>query len=266
MYTATSRSQTLAKLTSIIKDIPEVEALILVGSGAAGFYDDLSDIDLCTVLKEPYSAKIAWDKINRVVAGTFIVIKNQLNEYGESDFLSVILLDDFLQLDIGVLSFDKLKAKRDRWIVLFEKTGRVDKRMSETWNSRRKPDVLKVYRENTDIIWYYAQNATFAIKRNQLYRALEEISVIRTKALEIICAFFDLEVKHYRDVDKLSSEIKLELQKTYGLRTDKEALGESLKKTIEFYIFATKVTGNIEKSDQDFLHKTLGFTNEVLRS
>lgn len=237
MFSPTSRQKTLDNLIVLIKNQESVEGIILVGSGATDFTDKYSDIDLSVVVSPAHATKQAWENLNLLITKQFPILKLAPTEYASNNYLSAILLTDFLQIDVGVISLELLSAKRSAWKVIFDKQGLVQQKMQNSWSNQKPIDKNKLIQDNIDEVWYHIQNATFAIKRSRPFRVIKEIDEIRTHALEIVCLYLDKEVKHYREIDDLDPVIKQKLMETYFTSTPLNHVKDSFRRTFKYYFW-----------------------------
>ncbi len=82
MYTVVERKDALEKLIEIISSMPNVEGCLLVGSGAIGFTDEWSVIDVSVVVYPEENTRAVWDELNKKILDRFSIYKYLLNEYG----------------------------------------------------------------------------------------------------------------------------------------------------------------------------------------
>ena len=215
MYTEAIRQEILDKLIDIFKEDTYIEGVILVGSGANGFPDKWADIDLAVVVNPEEKTKDVWNKLNHKIKNTLNIMKSVYNEYGNNNFISVILLDNFLEIDMGVISISNLVAKKGNWEILFEKTNKISSKMKETWKNRKLPDLNEIVRLSQNSIWYHIKNAAFALKRERYYRVVKELEEIRSEIIKIKAAHENKVAKHFRDVDEMNSNFIAKLDKTF---------------------------------------------------
>lgn len=262
MYTTIERQVVLEKLIHIISSISDVEGLLLVGSGAIGFADEFSDIDLSVVVNPEEKTQAVWDELNKRIFDEFDVFKCLLNEYGVNDYISVILLGNFLEIDVGVISLNKLIAKREQWKVLIDKSGKIEDKMKCTWENRNLPVLNLEIEQSLNAIWYHIKNAIFALKRNKSFRAVKELEEIRNEIVEIKAIQENKIAKHYRDVDQMKVLFKKRLEQTYFHRIDILTLEKSFKELFELYFDIVKeIVDDVEIVDYET--KLRGFVVEL---
>jgi len=235
MYSEIDRKNILDKLVKICKSIEDIDGVILVGSGAEGFTDKWSDIDLSIVIFEEEKIRQVWDKVNEDIISTFDIMKISYNEYEENNFLSAIFLNNYLEIDIGVLSINKLVAKRKPWNILYDKSGNIAKRMDETWEKRKIPSLNIEIEHSVNTVWYHIKNGAFALKREKLYRAVKEIEELRNEIVKIRALKENKVAKHFRDVDDMDKAFLQGLEKTFFKEVTINELSKALINSLDLY-------------------------------
>jgi predicted nucleotidyltransferase len=235
MYSVIDRKDILDKLEEVCKSIDDIDGMILVGSGAEGFTDKWSDIDLSIVVCEEKKTRQVWNKINEEVISSFDIIKISYNEYGENNFLSAILLHNYLEIDIGVLAFNKLSAKRKPWSILYDKSGYIAQKMNDTWRECKLPDLNAEIGNSLDGIWYHIKNGAFALKHEKPYRAIKEIEEMRNEIAAIRALQENKIAKHFRDVDDMDRLFLQRLEKTFFKEVTINELSRALVNSFTLY-------------------------------
>ncbi|MCQ1529937.1 nucleotidyltransferase domain-containing protein [Lutispora saccharofermentans] len=266
MYTVVERKDALEKLIEIISSMPNVEGCLLVGSGAIGFTDEWSDIDVSVVVYPEENTRAVWNELNKKILDSFSIYKYLLNEYGINNYITVILLKNFLEIDVGVISLNNLSAKREYWKVLFDKSSRVADKMKNTWENRKYPVLSTEIEQSLNSFWYNFKNAAFAIKRNKSYRAVKELEEIRNEIIRLKAIQEDKISKHYRDVDEMESWFIKRLENTFFGEIDIASLTNCFVSLLDLYFEVVKdMYRNCEVNEyeaqlRDFLYE-LGIMN-----
>lgn len=235
MYSEIDRKNILDKLVKICKSIEDIDGVILVGSGAEGFTDKWSDIDLSIVIFEEEKTRQVWDKVNEDIISTFDIMKISYNEYEENNFLSAIFLNNYLEIDIGVLSINKLVVKKKSWNILYDKSGNIAKRMDETWEKRKIPSLNIEIEHSVNTVWYHIKNGAFALKREKLYRAVKEIEELRNEIVKIRALKENKVAKHFRDVDDMDKAFLQGLEETFFKEVTINELSKALTNSLDLY-------------------------------
>lgn len=240
MYSEEDRKNILDKLVRIMKSIDDIGGVILVGSGAKGFTDKWSDIDLSIVVLEEKKTRKVWETINHEITSSFNLIKMAFNEYGENNFLSIVFLDNYLELDIGVISINNLVAKKRPWNVLYDRAGTVAKKMGNSWKEKRIFEQSLEIEESLNSIWYHIKNGAFALKRNKLWRATKEIEELRNEIVMVRALQENKVAKHFRDVDDMDGKFLEKLEKTFFKEVTIIELSGALNNCVKLYFDLTK--------------------------
>ena len=255
MYDEIDRKEILIKLERMCKSIDDIDGMILVGSGAEGFTDKWSDIDLSIIICEEEKTRQVWNKINEEIISTFGLIKISYNEYEENDFLSAILLDNYLEIDIGVITINKLVAKRKAWSILYDKSGNIAEKMNRTWRERKSPNLNFQVENSLDSIWYHIKNGAFALKREKPYRAIKELEEIRNEIVKIRALQENKIAKHFRDVDDMEKLFLQKLEKTFFKEITINELSKSLINSFNLYFDLVKEISQSSKENIQYEHQ-----------
>lgn len=263
MYTPEDRENVLNKLSILFPQVPNVEGVILVGSGAKGFFDEYSDVDLSVVVEPAEETNKTWSQINNVIKNNFDVFHYSLAQYGDNNYLTLFILTNYLQIDVGVIALDNLIAKRPLWNILYDKNSRVLEKMKATEKLKQQKPISDVSNETTENLHYHTQNAAFAIRRNRVFRAAKEIEEIRELTIKLFGIYNNLETKHHREVDDFDDSFKKKLIAAVPEKLTIDMLSQSLVKNIDMYFEVIKMVSDTDgwNKDEMFIKK---FINEVL--
>ena len=216
-YSPATREATLNRLLTALQSDERLAGLLIVGSGAEGFEDDHSDIDLCAITN-------SVDDVRSVSQEWGIKIREMLPVFhcfeaprAPNVYLWVCFLENFLEVDLCFLCLDDLRATRNRWKTVFDRSGRIESIMHSTWENRPKPNLEEVYRYRIGSIWHYVKHATVAVQRKQPWRAIYELEQIRNQTIELRGLRDELETKRFRHVDQMSEDFLIGLPETLVL-------------------------------------------------
>lgn len=201
-----------------LKKINGIIAIILVGSGSVGFTDDLSDLDFSIVIDKHCEISAVMKSVQDCICSKWKLLNVQeMQERG----LQVYMLDNFLEIDIGYITFENISALRERWLVVYDTTDKVDGIMKQTWQvnknnhgKKEKVDVEQVYFDAVNDVWHFLVHAIAAAKRENYWRAIGEMDIARNVLIELLGYKYSLETKRFRYVDKFPESIKNTLHKT----------------------------------------------------
>ncbi|AIQ15026.1 hypothetical protein [Paenibacillus durus] len=217
-YTPQQREHIKECIINNITKIDEVLSVISIGSGAVGFTDELSDIDLYIVIKDDCDKPNFMLRIREQIHESFEVWQS-LEMINRS--LHVFLLANYLEIDIGYDHLRNVSARRKLWKIEVDKIGDIDNRMHASWNitsqfhgKTSNIDVKSRSEEISTDVWHYLMHCAIAIKRGKFWRALGEMELARNMAVELCGYRTNLETKRYRSVDDLQPIDLLKLNKS----------------------------------------------------
>jgi hypothetical protein len=159
----------------------------------------------------------------------------------KGNYLAGFFLENFLELNIGFLCFSNLTAKRSRWRVAFDRTGRISAHMQDHWDKRVPPDVESRYRQLMSSIWHYIVHAAISAKRKQTWRAIYYLEEVRNRTVELCCMSRGLESRNYRQVHQLPEEFLLDLNKTLPTSISQRQIIRCLSAASSLYFSEARV-------------------------
>ena len=236
LFTPSERDAIKNDLLGVFTATPEIDAVILIGSAVTGYTDELSDIDIMTVVDSNADISGVMNTIyEELKLKHNILCFAPLNERR----LQVYLLENFLELNLSYRTNETLKAKSDKWKVLYDKTNTVDAIMRTTYakfDEENRININDSYQskltEYSEHIWHYFFHAATAISRGRFWKVVAELEYARNCVIELKGLRYSLSMSRNSEVDKIpSSELDL-LQKTLPSLLTKEALTENLKHLI----------------------------------
>ncbi len=216
-YSPATREATLNRLLTALQNDKRLAGLLIVGSGAEGFEDAHSDIDLCAVTTLADDVRPAFREWGIKVHEMLPVFHSLESARAPNVYLWVFLLENFLEIDLCFLCLDDLRATRDRWKTVFDRSGKIESIMQSSWENRPKPDLEEAYRSRLSSIWHCIKHATIAVQRQQPWRAIFELELIRNRTIELRGLRDELETKRFRHVDRMSEGFLTGLEQTLVL-------------------------------------------------
>jgi len=229
LFSITNRKNVMDYIISFTKHNEHIVALVAVGSGSYGFYDELSDLDFVIAIDSDENMEMVME-----------YVRSQLNERLNFIYfrqipqkrLQVYLADNYLEIDIGYGAYTSAAAIRKYWKVLFDKSGTVDKAMHSSWEKKdmvsKANEFYKKLAECSDSVWHNLMLSAVAIKRGQYWRAYTELEQARKWLIEILCCRYSLDADRNREVDKLPEAELAILKKTLVLNLTQDELWRNL--------------------------------------
>ena len=218
-YSLEYRQATLDRALDALEADERITGVIIVGSGAVGFDDDYSDIDLCIVCPDDATQAIYEDWGERFEK-LLPVIGCSPVTYGPHSHLYALLLDGFLEFDAGFIGIGSLAAKRERWKVAFDRSGKIGEIMARSWESGPNLDLTWEYLRRVEGIWHHILHVGSALRRGQPWKALHYLETIRNRTIELAALRRGLDIGHFREIDRLPADLLDEMAKAMPARAE----------------------------------------------
>lgn len=213
-FSPAERQSILGRLLTAMAQDDRIRGVLVVGSGATGFADAYSDIDLCVVVERPEEVRGVFEAWGRKLRQLLRIFFAGESVRGENVFLWVLLLDNFLELDISFQCLDDLEARRGHWTTAFDRSGRIEAILKASWARRKAPDVQTAYDRIVSWAWHYVMRAAMATQRGELWRALWELEQVRSQAIELRGLRTGLDTKRFRSVDRMAPSFLSAMERT----------------------------------------------------
>ncbi len=209
----------------------KIISLVQVGSGAAGYHDERSDLDFVIALDSNDSMPEIMEYMRREISGKYDLLYHAQDE---NRHLQVFLLFHLLEIDIGYGSYEHAAALKPAFKVLFDRSGIVEEKMirSRAWmdqqiyGEKRKRDLELTCRS----VWMRLMHAAVAIHRGRFFRAMGELEHVRKLYVDLLGDRYRLESNLYREADRLPEHEKAEIMGTFVTGKSADELWESLLK------------------------------------
>ncbi|WP_114569882.1 aminoglycoside 6-adenylyltransferase [Exiguobacterium flavidum] len=152
MYTVEERDTYYTKTIQMIESVEQVEGIVRIGSGVAGYKDLYSDIDLMVAVHSGEESEAAKNAIRQSLdAFKPVYVKEKL--FKANVFLLIVFLEDGLEFNISIVPTELLSVRSPLHQVVSDKTGRVSEKMHEEDEMfRGQPDRY----ETGDIVFEFA--------------------------------------------------------------------------------------------------------------
>lgn len=130
LFTSTDREAIKNDLIGLLSSTLNIKAVILIGSAVKGYTDELSDINIMSVVSsESDTIRVMATIYEGIKARYNILCFAPLNERG----LQVCLLDNYLELNFSYRTLETLVAKSASWQIMHNETGLTDSIMRTTF-------------------------------------------------------------------------------------------------------------------------------------
>ena len=257
-YSNQSRQKILERLHEALKSDTRISGALLVGSGAYGFKDELSDIDLAVVVSEDQDTLTVFKDWRVLIQDLLPVLWCFTDIRGAEVGLYGFILNDFLEVDISFQSLSVLSARSPNWTVLFDRTSQIEKILHTSWLETDSPDLEMLYIRRLDSIWYYITHVAVSIKCGHLWRAIYYLEEIRNRTIELEGLICNCQTHHFREVDQLPRDWLIALEQTIPTQLSHDELVHALRVTTDsFFETAAKIDRVCESDRSSGLKKAM---------
>jgi predicted nucleotidyltransferase len=182
LYTPEERDEVAARLLELIRADERVERVELSGSGAHGYADRWSDVDIVVVAAEGVDHRKLADSWTARMYEVFPVVYDFRVSFGE-EHVRGVLLENFLEVDLGFQPW--APDSEEEWT---------------EWGV--SPD------SEAGLAWHDVLHAAVAIRRGRAWRAHYYIGLLRWRTLSLAGA----EMSEHKGVDDVRPQLLEALQ------------------------------------------------------
>ena len=229
LFSVTDRQDVLDYIISFTQQHEHIVALVAVGSGAYGYIDELSDLDMVVAVDSDENLETVMEYVAAQLRKrlNFIYFKQMPQRR-----LQVYLTESYLEIDIGYGPYTSAAAAQQHWKVVFDKSGTVEQAMRGSWEKRdmasKTAELEQKFVECADSVWHYLMHAAVAIKRKYYWRAVIELDYARSLLISALGFRYSLETNRFGEVDQLPETELAVLAKTLPSGLTPDALWRSL--------------------------------------
>jgi predicted nucleotidyltransferase len=181
-YSAADRASLQRTLIDGFARDERVEGVLVVGSGAHGFADEYSDVDLAVILRAGEPAAFALEWATRLES-QLPVVDRFGDDRREAGYVVGLLLENFLEVDVGFLRMDQMAERGMPWAIAFDRLGDVERRQRAL--EPEPEDRVEAYRSHADGIWHWIMRCRVAIARGCPLLALTDLDEVRMRTLRV---------------------------------------------------------------------------------
>ena len=162
-----------------------IDGLVVIGSGAVGFRDDLSDVDLIAAVATGFDAEAVGDELARDLRSSLRLYRYIQTPPARALGIHVFLLEGHLELDLSFVSTAALRATTDRWRIVFDREGVVARQMSMPLPDRRplREQARFRYLAGCGSLWFGLK----ALQRNEHLLATDRLGDVRGHVAALAC-------------------------------------------------------------------------------
>ena len=229
IFSVQDRQDTFDFVLSAARRCGRIVALVQIGSGAAGYRDDRSDLDFVVALDSGDSMAEVMDYMHREISA-----KYDLAYFTQSEarHLQSYVLSSLLEIDIGYGGYKNAAALKPAFKVLYDHSGVVEEKMirSREWmdeqifGEKRKKDTAAA----CESVWIRLMHAAVAIHRGNYFRAAGELEFVRKIYIDLLGDRYRLESGLNREIDRLPEDEKAAVRSTWITGESPEEMWKSL--------------------------------------
>jgi predicted nucleotidyltransferase len=233
LYDSEYRNHILETVTRALIDDKRIAGALLVGSGAKGFHDRYSDVDLTvlvgdeTQLEEIYVDW--WERLHDLLPTIDAFKEPSSHLYG-------LLLNRYMEIDIGFQGESALFERKPNWKILFDRRGVIPSLMKP--REKAVDDQSTAHDKRLQDSWYYIIHTISAIQRGQPLRANFFINFLRDEAILMAGLNRDLATSlrsYHKEADKLPEEVKKKIINSIPANTKPVEQLRALRTVVNLY-------------------------------
>jgi len=237
LFSEEYRKEILDSLAESFKNDSRIIGAVLFGSGATGFKDKYSDIDISFVVSDENDVETVymdWESKNKSL---FSKIHHFIFTYNQNSRVYLFLLEGFLELDMGFVNLSFLSAETLEWEVIFDRTNQIENLLQKSWLNNQSPDVKDFYFLRLDQIWYSITHVIICLNRNNPWRALLHLQRIHYQTLELASLRLGpgQNVKDFKEIDQLPEDFLDKLQNSLVKDPSPIKIKKALKSAIDCF-------------------------------
>lgn len=237
LFTQRRRIDVLDKITAFFAADSAVAGLVLVGSSAEKTTDDFSGLDFLVVVSNGAVFPSVYRKWKNRLNDIFSVAYEYEAESSFDRASYAMMLENYLELTFFFTPYKSLIANRRPWRVLFDHTGSEDlaETLQATFHTERIVGPARTYQLMVNSIWQPILKCVAALNRNETWRALHMLERIRHQTIELAALNYDVDMRHYNEVDRLPEDVLSQLQQTMPSSTERSAIRGALLATTALF-------------------------------
>jgi hypothetical protein len=168
------RDEVVDRLADVLRHDERIAGLVLIGSGAIGYLDERSDVDLIAVVANGHDEGTVSDDLIGAVCDALPVVW-QL-ESATIPTLRSLLLEGYLEVDLSFAALDQLRATEPRCKVVFDHTGEIAGRLAVVQPARDPGNEAPIaYLRAVASLWFGLK----ALRRNETLNSSAQLADLR---------------------------------------------------------------------------------------
>lgn len=232
---AAKRAELLQILSEELQGDLRIAGAVLVGSGATGFRDDESDIDIVAPVAHGSDAAMVFldwkERIHDLIDAQYLAETAAT----EQEHLLVLHCDGLLEIDISFPPLQKLTATAPRWQILWQRSDEIARRLSE-------PSTEKGIAPGQEYIWtlnravHRITYAARALRRGEVWKAMLQLDELRRFVLQLASLNLFGEQDAGSRADTFPPELLAAFSRSLPAAADAGAVQQSLRAWVDILL------------------------------
>ena len=210
--------------------------MLLVGSGAHGFEDDLSDLDIVLVIDDNTSATIISHDWKEMICENYTVFSYESCNVGIESVLNNFFLDNLLEINLNTTCFKSLYARTENWKIIFDQSKKLEDVMIGSWNDQNinyKTSLLSQYDSVVNECFHFIYYVYSSLMRKKYWQAYNGMEDIRNTIISLYSKRRKLKIGANKGLHKAESVFSDSLEETLISDLNYEEIKKSYEKLIE---------------------------------
>ena len=230
MYTEKDRLALLDRIMAFVKDKPEFVCLVQIGSGAEGFADIYSDIDLMAGCGDATSVKAAGDKLFAFFAELGAVYVDH-RQWSPTVLGVSAYFENGLSVDLSFMPAHEIPIMSKQWRLLWSSVDGLEAELVQKTEALVTDDGLNHHR-----FFFALRKTEIAILRGNYIYAEMTLSDARQMLLRMEAAAEGKKIHEFKAYHTLNRDFLRNLQETYPNALSRTVLTDAKDALLSLYI------------------------------
>ena len=246
MYTEKDRLALLDRIMAFVKDKPEFVCLVQIGSGAQGFADIYSDIDLMAGCADTTSVKAAGDKLFAFFDELGAVYVDH-RQWSPTVLGLSAYFENGLSVDLSFMPAHEIPIMSKQWRLLWTLVEGLEAELVQKTEALATDDGLNHHR-----FFFALRKAEIAILRENYIYAEMTLSDARQMLLRMEAMAEGKKIHEFKAYHTLNADFLRDLQGTYPGELNRAVLTGAKDALLSLYVRTVERNGLSEIEPSQF--------------
>ena len=230
MYTAEDRQALLGRIMTFVKDNSEFVGLVQIGSGAEGFADIYSDIDLMAGCADATSVKAAGDKLFAFFDELGAVYVDH-RQWSPTVLGLSAYFENGLSVDLSFMPAHEIPIMSKQWRLLWSSVDGLEAELVQKTEALVTDDGLNHHR-----FFFALRKTEIAILRGNYIYAEMTLSDARQMLLRMEAMSEGKKIHEFKAYHTLDKDFLRDLEATYPKELSRTALADAKDALLSLYV------------------------------